>query len=190
MSENLDQATGSTDQPWYAVRTFNCQEQKVSQFLTEHNLVHFIPMTYSHVLKKSKEGEEEENAAKRVLVPAVHNLLFIQKSGSPKQLLRTLKESVVPISIFRRPGEQEFCEIPARDMLDVRMLCDPQFKTSEFITQGEAEAMVGKDVRVINGPFKGAIGRLVRKHKQYYFLKAVIGMGVMVRISRWYCEPI
>ena len=29
-------------------------------------------------------------------------------------------------------------------------------------------------------PFKGAVGRLVRKHKRYYFLKAVIGMGVMV----------
>ena len=70
------------------------------------------------------------------------------------------------------------------------MLCDPQYKTTVFMTQGEAEVMVGKDVRVTNGPFKGTIGRLVRKHKQYYFLKAFIGMGVMVRISRWYCEPI
>ena len=58
------------------------------------------------------------------------------------------------------------------------------------MTQGEAEATLGKDVRVINGPFKGAVGRLVRKNKQYYFLKIVIGIGVMVRVSRWYCEPI
>ena len=58
------------------------------------------------------------------------------------------------------------------------------------MTQAEAEAMVGKEVRVIAGPFKGTVGRLVRKHKQYYFLKSVIGMGVMLRISRWYCEPI
>ena len=61
---------------------------------------------------------------------------------------------------------------------------------SVFMTQGEAEAMVGKDVRVINGPLKGTVGKLVRKQKQYYFLKAFIGLGVMVRISRWYCEPI
>ena len=54
----------------------------------------------------------------------------------------------------------------------------------------EAEAMVGKEVRVIKGPFKGSIGRLVRKQKQYYFLKIVTGMGVMVHVSRWYCEPL
>jgi ribosomal protein L24 len=54
------------------------------------------------------------------------------------------------------------------------------------MTQSEAEAMIGKEVRVVAGPFKGSTGKLVRKNKQYYFLKAVIGMGVMVRVSRWY----
>ena len=126
----------------------------------------------------------------KTLVPAVHNLLFIQKKGSQRAMTRLLKECIIPISIFRNPGSQTFCEISERDMVELRMLCDPQFKTSVFMTQTEAEAMVGKDVRVIAGPFKGSIGRLVRKHKQYYFLKAFIGMGVMVRISRWYCEPI
>ena len=75
-------------------------------------------------------------------------------------------------------------------MVELRMLCDPQYKTSVFMSQGEAEAMVGKEVRVVAGPFKGSTGRLVRKNKQYYVLKSVIGMGVMVRVSRWYCEPI
>ena len=75
-------------------------------------------------------------------------------------------------------------------MVEFRMLCDPQYQTSVFMTQSEAEAMIGKEVRVVAGPFKGSTGKLVRKNKQYYFLKAVIGMGVMVRVSRWYCEPI
>ena len=166
-------------QPWYAVRTFNCQEQKVSRFLTEKGLSHFIPMTYTQV------GD-----AKPVLVPAVHNLLFVQKEGTQNDMLKTLSESIYPVSVFRHPGDRGLCEISARDMIELRMLCDPQYKTSVFMTQGEAEAMIGKDVRVIAGPFKGSVGRLVRKHKQYYFLKAVIGMGVMVRVSRWYCEPI
>lgn len=177
-------------QPWYAVRTFNCQEQKVSRFLDEKELVHFIPLTYSKEVKKPVEGEEQDAAPKPVLVPAVHNLLFVQKKGSQKDMLKALAESTVPVSLFRQPGDTRLCEISARDMIELRMLCDPQYKTSVFMTQGEAEAMIGKDVRVIAGPFKGSIGRLVRKHKQFYFLKAVIGMGVMVRISRWYCEAI
>lgn len=165
--------------PWYAIRTFNCQEQKISRFLTEKGLLHFIPMTYAKV------GEN-----KPILVPAVHNLLFVQKQGTQNDMLKTFSESIYPVNVFRHPGDRGLCEISARDMIELRMLCDPQYKTSVFMTQGEAEAMVGKDVRVIAGPFKGSVGRLVRKHKQYYFLKAVIGMGVMVRVSRWYCEPI
>ena len=184
MSATYSQHLGLTDSnPWYAVRTFNCQEQKVSRFLAEKGCAHFIPMTYTLVQK----GEEEP---KRIMVPAIHNLLFVQKLESQKATIQMLGECTTPVSIFRYPGDRGLCEIPAREMVEIRMMCDPDFHTSEFMTQTEAEAMVGKDVRVVAGPFKGSVGRLVRKNKQYYFLKSVIGMGVMVRISRWYCEPV
>lgn len=179
------QHTDSKDTPWYAIRTFNCQERKISMFLTEKGCTHFIPMAVT--LSKVKEGE----APKRILVPAIHNLLFVQKIGTQQKTLDTLKECMYPISVFRHPGADKLCEISARDMIELRMLCDPQFQdTSVFMTQDEAENMIGKEVRVTAGPFKGSIGRLVRKNKQYYFLKIVTGMGVMARISRWYCEPL
>ena len=173
----------TSNHPWYAVRTFNCQERKVSRYLTERGYAHFIPMTLTL-------GKEEEKPSKRILIPAIHNLLFVQRKDTQKQLITDLSECQVPTSIFRNPGTKKLCEIPAIDMVEFRMLCDPQYQTSVFMTQSEAEAMVGKKVRVVAGPFKGSIGKLVRKNKQYYFLKAVIGMGVMVRVSRWYCEPI
>ena len=173
-----------SEQPWYALRTFNCQEQKVSRFLTEKGIAHFIPMSLRVVKPKGNEPE------KRILVPAIHNLLFVQKQESQQQMLQLFKECAVPVSPFRHPGMDTICEIPAHEMIELRMLCDPQFDTSAFFTQAEAEVMVGKEVRVINGPFKGSIGRLIRKKNNYYFLKIVVGMGVMVRISRWYCEPL
>lgn len=166
---------------WYAIRTFNCQELRVSQFLTDHDIAHFIPMA---LRIKSKPNEPE----KRVLVPAIHNLLFVQKQDNLEQLLRLFKECPVPISPFRHPGSDKICEILSHEMIELRMFCDPQYKTSVFFTQSEAEELVGKDVRVIHGPFKGSIGKLIRKKGNFYFLKIVIGMGVMVRISRWYCE--
>ena len=171
------------NEPWYAIRTFNCQEQKVSRYLTDCGYVHFIPMTVS--VTQTPEGK-----SKQILVPAVHNLLFVQKQGTQKQMVQLLSECQIPVSIFRQPGTRSFCEISAREMLELRLLCDPEFTSSSYMTQSEAEAMVGKEVRVMKGPFKGAVGKLVRKDKQYYFLKAIIGMGVMVRISRWYCEPL
>lgn len=172
-------------EPWYALRTFNCQEQKVSRFLTERDCPHFIPMVLA--LSKPKEGE----SPKRILVPAIHNLVFVQKTGTQQQTIQLFKECPVPVSVFRHPGEEKFCEISANDMQELRMLCDPQFQASSvFMTQDEAENMIGKEVRVTAGPFKNSIGRLVRRNKQYYFLKIVTGMGVMVRIPRWYCEPL
>ena len=169
--------------PWYAIRTFNCQEQKVSRFLAEKGFLHFIPMKFG----PAPAGED--GVSKRLLVPAVHNLLFVQRPGNPNQLFQALKECSFPVSIFRHPGSDTYCEIPDHEMVELRMLCDPAFHTPVFLASEEAEAMVGKEVRVIKGPFKGSIGRLVRKQKQYYFLKIVTGMGVMVHVSRWYCEP-
>lgn len=191
MIEQQEQSLSSGCNTWYALRTFNRQEQKVSLFLEEQHLSHFIPMAYSTRIPRHKEEEEADaEPAKPVLVPAVHNLLFVQKSLSQKEMLKTFSECSIPVRVFRNPGSQSPSEISDRDMQELRMLCDPQYEHSSFMTQAEAEAMVGKEVRVIAGPFKGTVGRLVRKRKQYYFLKSVIGMGVMVRISRWYCEPI
>lgn len=193
MSDSLISTPTFDTRPWYAIRTFNCMEQKVSRYLQQEGWPHFIPMTYTREVKFFKPdvpSADADEKPKMILVPAVHNLLFIQKRDEQQELLKALSDCPFPVSIFRNPGDQRLCEISSRDMLELRMLCDPQYKTTVFMTQGEAEAMVGKDVRVIAGPFKGSVGRLVRKYKQYYFLKAVIGMGVMVRVSRWYCEPI
>lgn len=185
MSETYSQHLQQMDShPWYAVRTFNCQEKKVSRFLTEKGCPHFIPMVYTKVQTSADE------APKRILVPAIHNLLFVQRLGSEKAMIQLLGECTTPVSVFRYPGDRGICEIPAHDMVELRLMCDPEFHTPEYMTQTEAEAMVGKNVRVVAGPFKGSIGRLVRKNKQYYFLKSVVGLGVMVRISRWYCEPV
>ena len=91
--------------PWYAVRTFNCQEQKVSRYLTEKGYIHFIPMAY---IKKT--GEEKES--KRIRIPAVHNLLFIQQKEIQEQLIKDLSECHIPTIIFRHPGEKKSVRYP------------------------------------------------------------------------------
>ena len=155
MKEQSLQSKPPVRNAWYALRTFHRLEEKVSLFLQEKQLVHFIPMTYSTEMAKPKKGEEESSEPpKPILVPAVHNLLFVQKSGSQKEMLKQLAECTIPVSIFRNPGDRRLCEISDREMLELRMLCDPQYEHSVFMTQSEAEAMVVKEVRVIAGPFK------------------------------------
>ena len=40
----------------------------------------------------------------------------------------------------------------------------------------------------ISAPFTGMTGKLHRVKNKFYFIKTLAGFGVMIRISRWYCE--
>ena len=168
---------------WYAVRTFNCQEFRLGEFLTENRKEYFIPMMYTE--KRNREGH-----VRRVLVPVVHNLLFVRKDEPQRQMLRLLSECNLPLNIFRKEGTGECYEIPDSQMLEFRSLCDPNFKDTLFMTREEADAKPGKLVEVIHGPFAGMTGKLHRVRNNFYFIKTLVGIGVMLRISRWYCRVV
>lgn len=99
-----------------------------------------------------------------------------------------VKECDVPFSVLCDKETKHPCEIPDKQMTEFRILCDPDFKDTLYITHEEAEAKPGKNVRIIHGPFAGITGKLHRARGGYYFIKTLAGVGVMMRISRWYCE--
>ncbi len=168
---------------WYVLRTFNCQELKIRDFLKEKKKVHFVPMTYAE--KRVREGE-----VKRVLVPVVHNLIFLLKDESQKSILRMLQECPISLSVLREAHSAKCYEIPDCQMTEFRILCDPNFECKKFITHEEAEAKPGKSVRIIHGQFAGITGKLHRIKNNFYFIKTLAGVGIIMRISRWYCEVI
>lgn len=63
---------------WYILYTFNCQELKVGDYLASKGKTYFIPMMYKE--KVTREGKH-----KRVLLPVVHNLVFLQKDDNEKK---------------------------------------------------------------------------------------------------------
>ncbi|WP_455674260.1 UpxY family transcription antiterminator [Phocaeicola sp.] len=186
MTETNSTETEFADEcPWYAVRTFNRQEKKVVEFFEGESLYSFIPMMYSDKVVE-KEGRKPEH----ILVPAIHNLVFLKKTDSRKKIADKLTRCPIPISPLKREADSGFYEIPAREMLEMRMLCDPQFKSFIFELPETGDITVGHEVRILSGPFKDFTGRLIRKSKKYYFVKTIAGMGVMVRISHWNCETL
>lgn len=173
--------TSDKNSTWYAIRTFNCQELRLAEFLTEKGKEYFVPMTYAE--RRNREGH-----VKRVLVPVVHNLLFLRKDESQKRMMHLLAECNLPMMVFRKEGTGEWYEIPNVQMLEFRSLCDPDFKDTQFMTSEEADAKPGKLVEVIHGPFAGMTGKLHRVKNSYFFIKTLVGVGVMLHISRWYCR--
>ena len=113
--------------PWYALRTFHCREGKLEAWLKGLGLACFVPMRYAEL--PAKEGGKP----RRTLVPAVHNLLFLQKTF-PARRLRTLTvDSPVPFTVLKKADGSGPLEIPERMMAEFRAVCDPGYSGTLYM---------------------------------------------------------
>ena len=171
-------------QIWMVVRTFNRHELLVSDFLRQEGLTCFIPMQYAEKMV----GEDQK--PRRVLVPVIHNYVFVLQTMPVRAFSALLAKCDTPLYILKTRDSDQPVEIPNREMLEFRMLCDPAFEQQVSISQTEQEPEVGKEVEIIHGPFAGIHGRLYRKQKKYWFVKTIAGISVRLRITRWFCRAI
>ena len=144
----------------------------------------FIPKEYN--ICQDKKGKPH-----RELRPVVRNLLFVKKTVDDAQLYKLMDESPYTMFAIRKNKEsRDLYEIPARQMYEFRMMCNPEIELREYLSEEEAKMKPGSPVLLKFGPLKGMTGRLVRKSKKYYLLKEIPGIGVMLKISRWCCVPL
>ncbi len=182
--ETLDKEANENT-PWFAIRLFGgMKSADLADFFSEHNVESFIPMQMVDFMDKTGH-------IRHALRPVVRNLIFVKKSVSNQRLNELIVETQKPMMVMRKSkGSKEYYEIPAKQMVEFRMMCDPQYAQKMFLSAEEAQLKVGDPVLVAHGPLKGITGRLVRQNKKYFLLKEVPGMGVMVKVSRWCCKPI
>ena len=174
------QAVAPASPGWYIVRTVNLHEQSISRFLSEKGLENFFPQMYV----RRVVGERQV----RKLVPAVHNILFVRRTIDGKAFMKLCIECPLPAYAQKKIDSNDLYVIPDPMMTEFRMICDPAFIGTEYATAREVEAKPGKPVRIIHGPLAGIEGKLVRVKNAYFIVKTMAGVGVRVRISRWYCE--
>ena len=170
--------------PWYALRTFHCREEKLEAWLKGLGLACFIPMRYAEVVPK------EGGKPKRALVPAVHNLLFLQKAFPSRRLRTLMADSPVPFAVLKKADGSAPQEIPERMMAEFRAVCDPGYSGTLYIGSDEADTRPGSRVRVVRGPFTGLEGKLTRYKGRYYVVVSLATVGVLVHIPKWYCEKL
>lgn len=166
---------------WYAVQTFYCKEEHLGKYLEKKGVNYFIPMRYI-------EHETLDGKKHRKLTPAVHNLLFIEKEFTEKELLERVKDCTIPFLLVRDRSTRRCYEIPDCEMLEFRAVCDPNYKGTLYVDTVTAEARPGQAVRVIRGPFAGLEGKLTQYKKSYYVVVTLATIGVMLHIPKWYCE--
>lgn len=167
--------------PWYAIKLYGLSQKNVEKYLQDKGLETFIPQEYVDV-------EDSEHKVKHVLRPVVKNLIFLKKTmeeGDIKKVISSseLKMSVITVSKI----DKRYCEIPARQMDEFMLMCNPDILLKKFISEDQAHMKKGALVKVKRGPLQGFTGRLVRANKNYYLLKDVPGMAVLLKVTKWCC---
>lgn len=168
---------------WYAIQTFYCKEEHLGKYFEEKGISYFIPMRYT-------ESETLDGKKRRKLTPAVHNLLFVEKTFTEREFLCKTDDCAIPFVIIRDRSTRRCYEIPDREMLEFRAVCDPNYKGTLYVDTATAEARPGQTVRVIRGPFAGLQGKLTQYKKSYYVVVTLATVGVMLHIPKWYCEKV
>lgn len=177
MRDILNNIKDSKGVTWYAVRTFNGHELDIASYLKKKNLVSYIPLT------SIEEGVE----GKRVSVPALRNLVFLQKTVSEDEMKKIIAGCEYQMDILKN-ADESFYEISDEEMNLFRSFSNS--KSAQYVSKEELEAAKGKKVRVVAGPLKGVIGELISLNDEYFVIKILISLGVMVHISRSDCEII
>lgn len=173
----------SADKPvWYALQVFHHKENALRQHLEGKGVGCFLPMRYA-------EHTDTEGRAKRILVPAIHNLLFVQcGQGEEPALAETLQASPYASRVYTKT-DGCWCDIGSAEMAELRAASDPDFQGTLFVEAGFAATRRGTPVCVVRGPLKGLKGKLVRYRKRSYVVLIAASIGVMVQVSKWRCHP-
>ena len=169
------------DEIWYAVRTFNGQERRVSHYLEGQGVTHFIPTTLHEEL-------DSEGHRRREYRPVVHNLLFVRRDTTREALTHIISDCPFPVRVYSHLDSHEYFELTGAELMELRLICDHSTLGIQVMTSHEADIRVGRMVKVTHGPLKGLTGKLVRKNKKYYVVKTFADLGIMVSVSRWCCK--
>lgn len=171
------------DAPWFGVQLFGMRQKEIHAFLEEKGIEDFVPM--HNVIYIDREGKRRHE-----LRPVVSNLLFIKMTLDGKELQKLLDDRYKGhFYIIRKTrGSLDFYQIPAQQMHEFMVMCNPEIVMKKYLSEGEAKLKKGDRVLVTHGPLKGLSGRLVRSSGKYYLLKEIPGMAVMMKVTRWCCQ--
>ena len=81
---------------WIPLQTTYCKELQVAEFLRDSEIPYYIPQTYE--LQDAKDGS---GRCERILVPAIHNLLFIRCSHYPDLKEGCTRQTLLSFSVMK-----------------------------------------------------------------------------------------
>ena len=175
---------------WYPMRVTYNREVKVKERLDALEVETYIPMHYQIVVRGGNR--------KRLLVPAIHNLIFVHSSQAYITNLKMTDPTMEPLRyIMHRSHEDK--DAPAT----IVTVPDAQMENFIKATKVEDDSLVylnyedylskpGKRVMIIDGPFTGVEGviKRIKKNRQVVVAIDDIAAVMITAVPRSFLKEI
>lgn len=163
---------------WYALRVSYSRELKLKDFLDSYGLETFIPMQYKRV--------EKDGQRKRVRVPAVHNLVFVRATYDQIRTIREKSAVHLPFFILYDRATRKPLVIPDRQMHNFMLVAGAENESLLYFSADEIPFQKGRRVRVLSGPFAGAVGVMIRLRRDR---RVVVEIPGVMAVATTFIHP-
>ena len=150
--------------PWFPMRVTYQREMKVKAELDRLGIENFVPLRYK-VVEAQNDGDTE---LRRVLVPAINNLIFVRSTQERVNELKRRNEVLEPLRYMMdhtATCEHTIMTVADREMENFMRVAS---RTDDSVMFLDNETIVGKEgkrVEIMGGAFEGVTG-LIRRVKR------------------------
>jgi len=172
------------EQVWLPLQTVYNKELLVGDYLKEQGIEYYIPMTYE--LRDMEDSDE----CCRVLVPAIHNLLFVRHSYDNDWCRKFAVQAPLPLYFMKKERNgTDFCTVSEQDMQNFMRATDPEIQGTRFIDSEKLRGKRSVPVRVVRrGPLYGVTGKFLRYGGRHYIAIEMPHSTALLKVSFTWCE--
>ena len=166
MNDSLGRDTTMCGDPktWFPMRVTYHREMKVKVELDRLGIENFVPMRYKVV--ESQNGGDTE--LRRVLVPAISNLIFVRSTQERMSELKRRNEVLEPLRYMMdhtATGEHTIMTVADREMENFMRVASRTDDSVIFLDNDTVVGKEGKCVEIMGGAFEGVKG-VIRRVKR------------------------
>ena len=149
---------------WFPMRVTYQREMKVKAELDRLGIENFVPMRYK-VVERQNDGDTE---LRRVLVPAINNLIFVRSTQERLSELKQTNEVLEPLRyMMDRTAslEHAIMTVADREMENFMRVASRTDDSVMFLDEETVVGKEGKRVEIMGGAFEGVTG-VIRRVKR------------------------
>ena len=161
---------------WFPMRVTYHRELKMKSFFDSLGIESFVPMRYDVV--ETKEGR------RRMLVSAIHNLIFVHSTRETLTHLKMTRKEFEPLRYMMnksRSGDtpKSILRVPDKEMEDFIRVASSLDESIMYLDYKDFIGKEGKRVRIEEGTFAGVEGVIKRIKKNKHVVVQIEGVAAI-----------